>query len=292
MQINKYNDHFIQKYNISGNACLEEAEVVVVADIPVHPLCDQWNILLIHNIWSNHLILVENEPKGVSVPIQQLNLKIKQCEVQGCDLPDVSELLKKEKRMLELVQHINSSLKENKTQEWRKTILNSLKELMSLRFEEEFPGEQIKFDELKVRYENFLKNWPSFSDLEFAGQVYSITQSIQLEFKLNIKIFYKNYFLKRQKSFEQSIEEGLKSHKKVLIILNINHVVCNPKLSKEEYDIKAFNDYLKNKKYVIVNTKNSYLNVRNVPFLWEGAKNHFPKARDKKKENTLSNKNN
>ncbi len=269
MQINKY-DVVSPFFNIYGNCSLNKAEVVIVADVPYHPLCQPQTVSLINEIWQQHLILIENEEKGKSIPRDKYELKFG--DVQGCDLQHLSgnipEWIKQEKKIRRLISKIEFDIAKYSTNFNKEHVLKNLKNLMELACKISIPVAELGFDKLKERYDKFL-HIPMNSYREFLEQVYSIAHSVAGEFHFGIRKFHKTTFSTRHKLFKESIENGLKSHKKVIALLNISHVVSNPRLIKEGYDKPELEEYLKTKKFVILNFKNHFLNVPDTPSLWQ-----------------------
>ncbi len=269
---------FSGKFIISGNTPLREAEIVVVANIPSNADCEDWNVLLINQIWCNHLILIESEAKGVAVPKERYkltnNLGVPEFEVQGCDLLEVSQFLKLEDQISKLIETIESYLSEDKVQKFKENaqeskenVRSSLQNLVSLLESQQNSGIHIQesIKKIKAKYQTLVNHLSSISYEQFSEEVNSL-----ISFFHNA---YKSVFERREESFMQAAEVNLKFSKKVLMVLNINHVACDHKSSEKEKERKVFTDYLKTKKFVIIHLKeDNRFNLQNNPNLWSESK--------------------
>jgi hypothetical protein len=269
MNINKWGFKFDRAYEIYGNASVQEAEVVVITDVPTHDLNRDANALLINQIWNNHLIIVEQTPYGQAIKARENPLTERlsvKAVIKGCDMPQLVEqvnaLNEKEERLARLESSVEEDLNNGKFS----SFLNpghAFMLLMACACKKQ-EGYQI----LDILANGNLAL--------FVQRVDTSIKTINYEFKQKVSQLHRRTFSTRLKLAQQAIDEGLQSCKKVMVYLNANFVIRNPQLQGKEYDIGLLQKHLEAKKFVIINIKNCPLRLpEDMPVLWE-AKQAIP----------------
>lgn len=250
-------------YDIDGNSSIHDAEIVVIPDIPpiVTHISHDNKVSLINEIYRGHLVLVENTAFGLKIKTNENPLTKgvnRNIVVQGWDLPGLSyEIEKNEINIKNLTGFIKTYLKDFNC----KLILSDENFEIFLKY---FTTEEIK-NNINGLIDD-LKNDPI---PVLAQRIDALIHAAKWELKQKMMRLHKEKFPVRIKNLVCAIELGLRRFEKIIVCANGSFVIRNPLLQGKEYDIEELTNFLKTKKYVIINPKISPLRLPcNQTSLW------------------------
>lgn len=233
MQVNLYNNSpsVFNSYKTLGNSSFNDAQVIFITEEHNSIINHAKNLKLIESIAQDHLILVENTPIGEKVEADAHPMTVglrKIVQIQGWDAHGFREKINSFNQRIEeinlLEKECTKNLSEKKSNDLKNTV-NSIREIYRrCRTPDDEPKSFSKFEDLMSHY------------------IKSINKTIaddQMKFGLES-------FQERQDSLAKAIDQGIATHKKVIVLLGKNHICTN-----SLHDLTSIHTFLKDKKHTI-----------------------------------------
>lgn len=251
-------------FDIQGNVSLEEAELVLV-----HNFSDEkgtiQNVKLINHIWQGHLLLTESAPKEKSVSPAEYDLAKGICSkvrIEGWDDPVYSArfgiLKKKEEHVKQWIDHVEFNLAKGNwnafsTEEESFAFLNLMSNCSEeMRNQINFMKDLLKNGQYKT-FTRFVEK--AIADVKFR-------QTVQLK-QLALK-----FWSHRLDVLMESINRGIELHKRVIALVPSGFLFKPSLLTDKVFSLAKFEQFIKGKKFTILNSKSSSFSFTNQPQLW------------------------
>lgn len=269
-------------YNTYGNATIEEADVIIITNTHDRPKDHQNNVAVVQRIRKNHLILAEGTAAGKEIPASEnITTKGLAGKVTGMDSPttlkEIEQLNQRLGRINALFKQLQADLNSGKWGSYFSTegAFESVLQYAPKAVKQ-------KKDEIRTLLAN--QNMPAF-----LHQFNLTMDAINNKHKRKVVKMRTRTFPERQDYFENSIEQGIKTAGKAIVFMGTSHVIRNSRLTEKEYDVTKFQNYLKTKKFVVLNPKDSPVPSpwNNMPELWSTK----PSSLEVKEESKISRSN-